>query len=42
MPDFRGLNFLAVSGSIGGAVAMNAGAHGRETSDVLVRVEAVT
>ena len=38
-----GLEFLSgIPGSIGGAVAMNAGAYGRETGDVLVRVEAVT
>lgn len=33
-----GLEFLVgIPGSIGGAVKMNAGGHGRETSDVLVR-----
>lgn len=38
-----GLEFLSgIPGSIGGALAMNAGAYGRETADVLVRVEAVT
>ena len=38
-----GLEFLSgIPGSVGGAVAMNAGAYGRETADVLVRVEAVT
>ena len=38
-----GLEFLSgIPGSVGGAVAMNAGAYGRETADVLVRVEGVT
>jgi UDP-N-acetylmuramate dehydrogenase len=37
-----GLEFLSgIPGSIGGALAMNAGAYGRETADVLVRVEAL-
>lgn len=30
--------FVGIPGSVGGAVKMNAGGHGRETSDVLVRV----
>ena len=38
-----GLEFFSgIPGSVGGAVAMNAGAYGCETEDVLVRVEAVT
>lgn len=32
---------VAVPGSVGGAVRMNAGAHGREIADVLVEVEVV-
>ena len=38
-----GLEFFSgIPGSVGGAVAMNAGAYGRETADVLVRVETLT
>ena len=38
-----GLEFFSgIPGSVGGALAMNAGAYGSETADVLVRVEAVT
>lgn len=38
-----GLEFMSgIPGTIGGALAMNAGAYGREVKDVLVRVEAVT
>ncbi len=38
-----GLEFATgIPGSIGGAVAMNAGAHGGEIKDVLARVEVVT
>jgi UDP-N-acetylmuramate dehydrogenase len=37
-----GLEFFAgIPGTVGGAVAMNAGAYGGETKDVLVEVEAV-
>ncbi len=37
-----GLEFyVGIPGSVGGAVAMNAGGHGRETSQVLVRAEIV-
>ena len=37
-----GLSFFrGVPGSIGGALRMNAGAHGRETKDVLVEAQAV-
>ena len=38
-----GLEFLSgIPGTVGGALAMNAGAYGRETKDVLIRAEAVT
>lgn len=38
-----GLEFLSgVPGTVGGALAMNAGAYGSETKDVLVKAEAVT
>jgi UDP-N-acetylmuramate dehydrogenase len=38
-----GLEFLSgVPGTVGGALAMNAGAYGRETKDVLIKAEAVT
>jgi UDP-N-acetylmuramate dehydrogenase len=33
--------YRGIPGSIGGALSMNAGAHGRETSDVLVSVRAL-
>jgi UDP-N-acetylmuramate dehydrogenase len=36
----RGLEFfVGIPGSVGGAVRMNAGGHGRETADVLVEAE---
>ncbi|MES2984067.1 MAG: UDP-N-acetylmuramate dehydrogenase [Pseudomonadota bacterium] len=38
-----GLEFLSgIPGTIGGALAMNAGAYGREVKDVLLRAQAVT
>lgn len=38
-----GLEFYAgIPGTVGGALAMNAGAYGRETNDVLIRAEGVT
>ena len=38
-----GLEFFSgIPGTVGGALAMNAGAYGRETKDVLLRAEAVT
>ena len=38
-----GLEFFSgIPGTVGGALAMNAGAYGRETADVLLRAEAVT
>lgn len=38
-----GLEFFSgIPGTIGGALAMNAGAYGRETKDCLIRAEAVT
>lgn len=38
-----GLEFLSgIPGTIGGALAMNAGAYGRDTSQVLIKAEAVT
>lgn len=38
-----GLEFLSgIPGTVGGALAMNAGAYGREVKDVLVKAEAVT
>lgn len=38
-----GLEFMSgIPGTVGGALAMNAGAYGREVKDVLVRAEAVT
>lgn len=40
--DIAGLEFLSgIPGTIGGALRMNAGAYGRETSDVLVSAEAI-
>ena len=33
--------FVGIPGSVGGAVRMNAGGHGRETADVLVRARVV-
>src|SRR5262249_5572759 len=38
-----GLEFMSgIPGTIGGALAMNAGAYGREVKDVLIKAEAVT
>jgi UDP-N-acetylmuramate dehydrogenase len=38
-----GLEFMSgIPGTVGGALAMNAGAYGREVKDVLVQAEAVT
>lgn len=38
-----GLEFLSgIPGTVGGALAMNAGAYGRETGDVLIDAEAIT
>lgn len=38
-----GLEFFSgIPGTVGGALAMNAGAYGRETKDVLIKAEAVT
>ena len=38
-----GLEFMSgIPGTVGGALAMNAGAYGREVKDVLLRAEAVT
>ncbi len=38
-----GLEFMSgIPGTVGGALAMNAGAYGREVKDVLLHVEAVT
>ena len=38
-----GLEFMSgIPGTVGGALAMNAGAYGREMKDVLVKAEAVT
>jgi UDP-N-acetylmuramate dehydrogenase len=38
-----GLEFMSgIPGTVGGALAMNAGAYGREVKDVLVKAEAVT
>src|SRR4029079_11475266 len=33
--------FVGIPGSVGGAVRMNAGGHGRETADVLLRARVV-
>jgi UDP-N-acetylmuramate dehydrogenase len=39
----RGLEFfVGIPGSVGGAVRMNAGGHGRETADVLVQADVLT
>ena len=41
-PVGRGLEFfVGIPGSVGGAVRMNAGGHGRETADVLLDAEVV-
>ena len=38
-----GLEFMVgIPGTVGGALAMNGGAYGRETKDVLIKAEAVT
>tara|TARA_R110002072_G_scaffold78386_10_gene181727 strand:- start:1694 stop:2623 length:930 start_codon:yes stop_codon:yes gene_type:complete len=40
--DIAGLEFLSgIPGTIGGALRMNAGAYGHETSDVLISAEAI-
>ncbi len=40
--EIAGLEFLSgIPGSIGGAIAMNGGAYGTETKDILVKAEAV-
>ena len=40
--DLSGLEFMSgIPGAVGGAVAMNAGAYGRETGDVLASVDAL-
>lgn len=40
---FTGLEFaLGIPGSVGGAIAMNAGARGQETADTVLQVECIT